>query len=355
MVVRRARPHPYWAMKRLLSLLMIAASFAVPAAAPAQAAAPSIPRACALPAADHGYGLITLPGPGLTTLYALTSQARVSLDLVIYELSDPTELADLAAAAARGVSVHVILDYAYSGYYVNAPAYAYLRAHRVAVAWAPASTIVHEKALAVDGTCAAIGTGNLTPRYYSSTRDYWVVDTHPNEVAAIAATARADFARPSLAPAVPAGNLLYSPGAETPLVRLIDSATRSVTFESEELDEAYIVDALAADARRGLSCTVVMVDSSSWHSAFATLAAAGCAIRLYSPSSGLYIHAKTIVVDPGTTHARVFVGSQNASYSSLMYNRELGLVLTAQTAPVLVRSLAASVATDAARAPMTYR
>ena len=64
---------------------------------------------------------------------------------------------------------------------------------------------------------------------------------------------------------------------------------------------------------------------------------------MYSPSAALYIHAKVLVSDAGTTAQVAFVGSQNFSTESLRYNRELGILLHANT---VVSQLAAMIGQD---------
>ena len=54
--------------------------------------------------------LIVEPGAGFSPVYKLIDGARHSIDVTMYELSDTTAEHDLAAAAQRGVRVHVILD-----------------------------------------------------------------------------------------------------------------------------------------------------------------------------------------------------------------------------------------------------
>jgi phosphatidylserine/phosphatidylglycerophosphate/cardiolipin synthase-like enzyme len=273
----------------------------------------------------------------------------------MYELSDQKELNLLVGAAKRGVKVRVVLDRDYSGYSVNLPAYNFLRAHRVLVAWGPQNTIVHQKTLTVDGSCAIISTGNLTPQYYATTRDYVVTDTNKAEVAAINTTFSSDFSGRPITSATTSGNLLYSPGSESTLVSLISSATKSVYFESEELSDSYIVTTLSNAARRGVTCDILMTADSEWDSAFATLKASGCSVHLYpNTATGLYIHAKAIVVDANTPSAKIFVGSENASVASLIYNRELGLVLSASSAPRVVLAVTSIFTKDFTSAPERY-
>ena len=68
--------------------------------------------------------LIVEPGAGFSPVYDLIDRARHSIDVTMYEFSDPTAEHDLAAAAQHGVRVHVILDQ--REHSVNSAAYSYL-------------------------------------------------------------------------------------------------------------------------------------------------------------------------------------------------------------------------------------
>ncbi len=284
------------------------------------------------------------PAAGLGFLDAAISQAHASIDMSMYELSDAVVEHDLVAAVHRHVRVRVLLDAAYSGAYANAGAVSTLRAGGVTVAWAPRGQIFHAKYVVVDHTRAYIGTGNLTSRWYSSTRDLWVEVTARPRVAAIEAV----FARDTTGhPGRPAsmGGLVWSPGSTGSLVSLIGSAHRSLLIENEEMRSYTIEDALAAAARRGVAVTVVMTASSEWVSALSELAHAGVHVHTISPQ-GLYIHAKVICVDCAGPRGTAFVGSENFSYSSLTYNRELGVITTS---PAVVEAVERAVISDARR------
>jgi phosphatidylserine/phosphatidylglycerophosphate/cardiolipin synthase-like enzyme len=298
------------------------------------------------PGSGAGLTLITEPDAGIAPIYALLASPRYSLDLEIYELEDDQACAILAADAARGVQVRVLLD----AHYVqdeNEAAYSYLRAHGVAVRWAPAQfDLTHEKAIVIDDRLAAIMTMNLTAQYYSSTRDFVVVDRNRSDVAAIAATFAGDWASGDSQPAS-ASDLLWSPGAEDDLVALIGSARHELLVENEEMNDWAVIDALEAAAERGVRVEVVMTRESDWEDAFDALVRAGVAVRTYSYWATPYIHAKAIVVDPGYAGERVFVGSQNFSVASLLYDRELGLI-TAR--PAIVAGVATVIERDGAGA-----
>ena len=112
------------------------------------------------------------------------------------------------------------------------------------------------------------------------------------------------------------------------------------------MDDEEATSALIADAKRGLRVVVVMTADSRWDGALDELASAGAEVRTYPDSAtALYVHAKVIDVDPATSSGRAFVGSENLSVSSLVYNRELGIVTDARG---VVGQLATMVLADAA-------
>ena len=280
--------------------------------------------------------LLTEPAAGIGPIYQLITGARSSVDLTMYELNDPTAEADLAADAARGVNVRVLLDQ-HLEKSRNTAAYNYLAARRVHVRWAPSGTTYHQKTLTVDNATSVIMTLNLVAEDYPSTRDFAVIDTNHADVAAIAATFDADFAGRPITP--PDGtDLVWSPtNAQASVLSVIDSATHSLAVEDEEMDDPTITAALASAAHRGVNVTITMTADSDWDSAFAQLTQAGAHIRLYpDDSSSLYIHAKALVADAGRPSQQALVGSQNFSVASLGYNRELG-ILTRDQAPDNVR------------------
>jgi cardiolipin synthase A/B len=294
--------------------------------------------------------LITEPDQGMASIDSLLASPRDTLDMTMYELVDSTAESILAADAARGVTVRVVLDRNREEA-ANTPAYDYLTSHGVHVRWAPPSfEATHEKAVVIDagrpGARALIMTLNLTSEYYSDTRDFAVIDTDPSDVAAIETVFAADYAGQPVAE--PSGaDLVWSPGSKATLVSLIDSARTSLAVENEEMSSTAIIDALTAAAGRGVNVEVTMTADSEWDQAFAELTAAGAHVHLYADTSTvLYIHAKAIVADG----RRAFVGSENFSDASLDENRELGILTQS---PAIVSPLTAVLAADYAGAAQT--
>jgi cardiolipin synthase A/B len=251
------------------------------------------------------------------------------------------------------VAVRLLLDEDYSGGSVNKSAYDGLKAAGVPVRWALPSVIFHQKTITVDATTSLVGTANLTAQYYKTSRDAWIYDRDPQAVAAIEATFDSDWKGTAGPPAGVAGPaLVWSPGAEATMVNALTAAQHSVSFESEELSDPAVIAALVTDAQRGVVCEVTMTDSSSWSSAFAAVTAAGCQVHTYPDTpTALYIHEKIVLTDAGQPDAGLLIGSQNASVSSLDYNRELSVQLTEALAGPVIDSVAQAFAKDFAGAP----
>jgi cardiolipin synthase A/B len=327
---------PRGAVLAVVVLAVIAGCGAAPAtiATATSATAPpaqATPPASAIAAPPPPLALLIEPAAGMGEMYSLIASARHTVDLTMYEFEDTQAEAALAADAERGVDVRVILNSSYTRS-DNDAAFAYLQAHLVHVHWASSRyALTHQKTLVIDTTVGVVMTLNWTSRYYDDTRDVAVIDRSPADIAAIQATFNADYDGAPITPP-PGADLVWSPTtALDTLLGLIDGATRSLYVENEEMDNSDITGALVAAARRGVDVVVCMTNSSSWTSAFRELVDAGVHLRVYSPDAALYIHAKVLVRDPGSSDQEAFAGSQNFSTESLLYNRELGVGIRSGT------------------------
>ena len=275
------------------------------------------------------YTLLTEPDQGLQPIYDLISSATQSIDMTMYELSDTQVISILTDAAAKGISVRVILDQN-NEKANNTVAYNTLTAGKVAVHWAnPAYACTHQKTITLDSTTSAIMTLNLTPEDYATTRDFAVFTNDPADVAAIVTTFNADFTNGTITP--PTGdNLVWSPtNSRAALTTLIEGATKTLLISQEEFDDVGLQTLVEAALRRGVAVTLVQENlNGAYSSVLNSLKAAGAVIAIFSSKTGYYIHAKTVLADYGTPDARLFVGSENFSTDSLNDNRELGLVFS---------------------------
>ncbi len=269
--------------------------------------------------------LLAEPQAGNTPFLAMIGAARHSIELTMYELYDTQIEQALAAAAARGVDVQVLLN---GGYYrehesTNSAAFSYLHSHGVQVRYTPTYfALTHQKTLTVDGTESAVMTLNFDGEY-ASTRDYAILDSQPADVRAIVKTFDADWSAQKTTPSTGTGDLVWSPGASQTVLGLINGAKKSIELENEEMDYLPATDQMCAAARRGVKVEVVMTYESDWRAQLTVLRACGAQVRLYHGQS-YYIHAKLLLVDG----KRAMISSQNLSTTSLNYNRELGIEVT---------------------------
>jgi len=289
----------------------------------------------------NSFSLLIEPQAGTVPLQEMIKSASSSIDLVMYEFDDKTLEQLLVARAKEGIQVRVILDNGYfdAGSSVNEEAFDYLRAGGVQVHWSPDYfALTHQKTLVADGSRALIMTFNLSPQYYKSDRDFGVLDSDPNDVAAIETAFNTDWnGNDTVAQA--GDDLVWSPNAREQLLALINGANHSLEIYNEEMADPEIIGALAAAAERDVDVEIVMTYSSSWKSGFEALSSAGAHVRTYTASAPLYIHAKVIIAD----NTQAFVGSQNFSSTSLDQNRELGIILAD---PKVVAALSKTFAGD---------
>ncbi len=118
-----------------------------------------------------------------------------------------------------------------------------------------------------------------------------------------------------------AGSLIVEPGAGfSPVYGLINAARHTIDVTMYEFSD------MTAEHDR----------------AYARLAGAGIHISYYGSPAGFYIHGKVIEADYGTSRARIFIGSENFSGTSLNDNRELGLIISDHSVMSAIASTFAS-------------
>jgi hypothetical protein len=274
------------------------------------------------------YSLLVLPDQGENAIYNFINSATSSVDVTMYELRDTTVTTDLVNRHKAGVTVRVILDGKHTS--VNGAAYSALQAGGVAVTYSSTAFVyTHQKTITVDDKESYISTGNLDTTYYSTSRDFGVFDTDAKDVAAVEAVFNADFAKTSITPS-DGDDLVWSPtDSQSHLLAVIQGAQRTLDVEQEEFGDTTLVNAMVADAQRGVAVRAVLENQSgAYNSEISQLTAAGGQVKTYTSSTGYYIHAKTIIADYGAATAKVFQGSENFSSNSLNSNRELGLIIS---------------------------
>jgi DNA/RNA endonuclease YhcR with UshA esterase domain len=266
------------------------------------------------------------PAAGETPFLNAIKSAKTSLKIEMYVITANDVFNSISSAVKRGVDVKVILDqHPYNMQAQADSAYKTLTSMGVQVQWAPSRfTFDHAKVMIVDDSYAVFGTSNLT---YSGIAQNFEADvaTHdPQIVKSLLAVFNADWNNVEVGSA-PREYLVLSPNSESDLVWLIDSAKTSLSIAEEEVPEGKVFVALENAAKRGVDVRLMEPESSAKSMSdkynLATLAKAGVKVGiLKSP----YVHAKMIVSDSNY----LFIGSENVSYTSMMQNREVGIILS---------------------------
>lgn len=300
---------------------------------------------------DGHYTFIQEPDVGYAPITTLIDRATQSVRMAMYSLNDPAiEQALIDAHTRRGVATKVVLDRAYHGQVTNERAYDRLTSAGLQVIWAPADTIVHEKALVIDDATAVVSTANLDAHYYATGRDALVVTTDPGQVSAIAATMDTDYeSAPSgrLSRAVDAPGLVWSPAARSVFLKTIDAATTSLDVTSEEFQDRAVVTAVTQAAARHVACRIVLNAAARSSAAVRAVQRAGCTVHVVPKTpDGLYMHEKILLADGKS----LLIGSHNLSTMSLTENRELSLHLDAAIAPTVIAAVSAAFEKDFAEA-----
>lgn len=284
--------------------------------------------------------LVEPNGKGGQEVVDAINAAKTSIHMTMYLLTSTDVMSALIARHKAGVDVKVLLDS--SSQTNNTSVYNQLKAGGVSVAWSSKTfTYTHEKCVIIDGKTAWIMTMNLTSSSPSNNREYLAIDTSATDIAEADALFTGDFA--GSPPTSASGPLIVAPiNALATMTGLIGQAKTSVDLEVEELSDYHTADALKAARGRGVAVRVVLsnvTQTSSGQAAVAEIkSAGGKLVEVATP----YIHAKAIVID-GTT---AFVGSENLSTGSLMYNRELGVVFTISSE---VQKVASTISGDFAK------
>jgi cardiolipin synthase len=320
----------------------------VPSTPPFLPTLPSAPASWALPISSIStappltYKLYVFPetDSSVTPLYTFINSATSTIDMTMYEMQDTTFTADLVAACNRGVRVRVIFSSSIAS--SSATAYSALNSagsNCSAVDSNSHFVNTHQKTITIDGalptTQTAIMSLNLQTQYYSTTRDYAIIENDPVDIAAIEATFNQDYAAGGTNSLTEynyqpgAGDdLIWSPTTAQPaMLAIINNAQKTLLIENEEMGASNIVSALVAACTRGVKVNIAMEYSSSYVSNFNSLKAAGCKLSTYNNPNGFYIHAKAVIADYGLPTQNVYMGSINYSNASMTENRELGVYL----------------------------
>jgi phosphatidylserine/phosphatidylglycerophosphate/cardiolipin synthase-like enzyme len=264
------------------------------------------------------------PNDGDEPLLTRFAEAKTSIDYAPFELNDQPIAQALAAARARGVRVRVLLEPqpeddpglgARAGDLLTSLGIEWQRTN-------PSFSLSHAKYAVLDGTRALILTFNSTASDFRSCRDFGIVDDDPDDARFMQALFEADWAK-TKALTVPTGFAVSPDNSNTALIRLVDSAQRTLDIYAERLEPSPLFDAILRAVDRGVTVRVLgapIGQKERQAIGFGELTR-GHRFDFRTPDQPR-IHAKVMIAD-GTD---VFLGSENVEDSPGERRRELGII-----------------------------
>lgn len=294
----------------------------------------------ALPVDWPQSGVIVLPDAGRTPLLKAIQDAKDSLQVAAYKLTDDTVVGALVEAAQRGVHIEILLTknmYRHERQ-VDQSQTRTAQFERVGIKVYEAPEYfeqLHYKMLVVDKNYALVSTGNWDAESFDGhttekpARDFMVTLTEDNAIKELLDFFYKDVRREPTSST--RTHFIWSPDAgRKPFVTLIASAKKSLWIYQQDIQDSTLVNAMADAARRGIEVRLLMMpypfdkskDDNLPHQRH--LKDMGAQVRLMTH---FYGHAKVMILDAGEESEKIYVGSANFYPQSLEKNRELGVVL----------------------------
>ena len=164
-----------------------------------------------------------------------------------------------------------------------------------------------------------IGTMNLTDAAFKSNREYFVIGGERKVLKSLASIFESDW-KGERAGEVDRKDLIVSPDSENRILGILRDG-KKLFIETEELgNDRVILDTLKTKGKKLRMILPSSISDEDMNNAD-ELMKNGAKIRVM-PAEKLYMHAKMI-----HTGKFVFIGSQNFSSTSLLKNREVGIMV----------------------------
>ncbi|HBW24721.1 MAG TPA: hypothetical protein DEF13_03600 [Holosporales bacterium] len=288
-------------------------------------------------------GIIVEPDMGRTPLLTAFDDAKSSLYVSAYKLTDKRLIEGLGNAAKRGVNVNVLVTRSiYTRLEETNPdetPIKRLQKMGIIVNISPeffAQT--HYKLVIIDGTYALIGTGNMCDEGSfddfgdrAAERDFWTTVTDKEKVDELVTVFLADFTGKPIK-IKESSYFVWNPDhGRAPILKFIRSAKCNLWIYQQDIQDRVIASAIADAARRKIDVRLIMSpfpfspkkDNNIPHQNM--IREAGGKVGM---STKWTIHAKTMLADVGTPDAKALLGSANFYPNSLEHNREVGMIIS---------------------------
>lgn len=278
---------------------------------------------------DNVHSLIVQPDDGIAPILNALEGAKHSLDIKMFQFTDPVLIEAVINAHKRGVKVRVMLNPSrFTGEHDNDEAFELFKNATVPIKDTnPKYPITHEKSMVVDGKQAFIMSLNWAPKYFGLTRDYGLVTNDPAEVSEVAGCFEADWNRVDFTPP-PVSNLIWSVGrSRQEVIDFINGAEHSLYIQHEKYVDTPVIEALVhAKMKRGVKVHAMALPVHSLREFYRLDGIAG--LRLLEDLGinvhklhGTHLHAKLILADKH----RALLSSFNIYPKCFNERRELGI------------------------------
>ncbi len=292
--------------------------------------------------------IFILPEAGRRPFLRLIRQARHTIYMAAYKLTDETIIRELKKAADRNVQIKICLElehvYKHEGIPLEEQDMIDPRSslqHKYIEIFKPAAAFSqnHCKMLIVDGTRALISTGNFVSSAFEKhfkERNFAVLVTNSKEVGSIEKVFLADISGKRIIPNN--SHIIWGPDqTRTTFLRMIKGAQKSIFVYQQDIQDIEISQALAQASHRGIDVRLLMnpfpfggkEDKNVPNQKL--IAEAGAKISLCSETRRA-IHAKVLIID----EKEMYVGSCNFYTPSIDQTRELGKIVRA---PKLIKKV----------------
>jgi cardiolipin synthase A/B len=266
--------------------------------------------------------LIIEPDAGRAPILAAINNAKSSVDLVMYGLTDETLINALLAAKESGKKVQVLLEpHPYKADDENNVAISHLNSAKINLYTPnPDFKLTHQKTFIIDNKKALVMTFNLTHSSFKNERNFALIIDDPAMVQEISRVFIADSQHKNIEVTQP--NLLWSPNnSREKMLDFINAATSEIDIYAQGLSDYKIIGALAKAAKSGKKVKILLAaNTNETHSKkFDYLRNASVMVHF---CKHYIIHAKVIITD----HNQAVLGSINFTKPSLNNNRELSVV-----------------------------
>ncbi len=264
------------------------------------------------------------PQNGHSPIVDAIDNAEQEIDMEVYLLSDKQVINALISAEQKGVTVKVMLEeHPFGGGNLNPKTKTTLEKAGISVEWTSSSfALTHEKSIVIDDSEAFILNQNLTASAFNKNREYDIIDDNPQDVAEIETIFTSDWKREATNLANSTDLIISPDNSRSALTSLLQSATKSIDIEMEEIQDKDILSLLETKAKTE-EIEVIIPDFSQLSankSSAELLEKSGVLVKTLSSP---YIHAKLVLVDG----IKAYVGSVNFSSQSMDKNRELGILI----------------------------